>query len=59
MYIWILIALVAVWAASKGSGLPFGKTKSTPSETLNNRLASGEITEEEYEKLKRLINGKN
>ena len=58
MYIWILIALVAIWVVSKDSGLSFGKAKSTSLEMLDNRLASGEITEEEYEKLKRLIDSK-
>ena len=61
MYLWILIAIAVIWIVfpfgKNNNNLPFGKQKDSTLDTLNTRLANGEITEEAYKKLRRLIEG--
>ncbi|MCJ7468347.1 MAG: SHOCT domain-containing protein [Maribacter sp.] len=61
MYTWIIvlgaIALgIYLYAGKNGSKI---LKRETPLEILNRRYAIGELTKEEYEEQKRIINSKN
>jgi len=61
MYTWIIVLGVIVlgvflYAGKNGSKILKWET---PLEILNRRYAKGEITKEEYEEQKRIINSKN
>lgn len=61
MYTWIIvlviIALAVILYAGK-NGIKNPK-KESPSEILDRRFANGEISKEEYEEKKQVINSKN
>jgi len=58
MYTWIIvlviIALAVILYAGKNGNKPL--KKESPSEILDRRFANGEISKEEYEEQKRIIN---
>ncbi|MDP4552311.1 SHOCT domain-containing protein [Alkalihalobacillus macyae] len=56
LFILIIIAIIVVvfWMRKPGSSSKSSSTNSA--ETLKERLANGEITEEEYDRLKRKLN---
>lgn len=61
MYTWIIVLGVIVlgillYANKNGSKI---LKRESPEEILDRRYASGEITKEEYEESKRVINSKN
>ena len=51
----IVIILVVVWMIKERKNSTNGSSKVKISETLKIRLAKGEITEEEYDRLKRKL----
>ena len=58
MILWILLIGIVVYFLVTKSGKPLsGWTKSgeTPEETLTKRFVNGEITEEEYKKMQKVI----
>jgi len=59
MYFWIILLAVAIWAVwyfGKESGsFSFGKKIDTPIDILKHRFAKGEITEEEYEERRAML----
>ncbi len=54
---WILLIVVVVWAlkATASSDRKDGGTGKSPLEILQERLARGEIDEEEYERKRKLL----
>ncbi|MDP4553543.1 SHOCT domain-containing protein [Alkalihalobacillus macyae] len=48
----VLIVLIVVWMMKSGSNISHNNSV----ETLNQRLAKGEISEEEYDRLKKKLN---
>lgn len=61
MYTWLIVLGIIVlgiflYAGKNGSKI---LKRETPLEILNRRYANGEITKEEYQEQKRIINSKN
>jgi putative membrane protein len=61
MWWWILIPVVLVLGVFLYNGRNRQNTlkRDNPMDILDNRFAKGEITKEEYEKQKRILNTKN
>ncbi len=55
MMIWLLSLVVLVFGVMGILSKLFGSPKKDPISILNTRLAKGEITKEEYERLKSLL----
>lgn len=59
MFSWIIVIVGIIWAIwyfnNNGARNPFEIKKEKPIDILNRRLASGEITEEEYESRKEAL----
>ena len=59
MFLWIILAAAAIWAivafGKEGTGLSFRKKKGDAIDLLKQRFAKGEITEEEYEERKAVL----
>ena len=59
MFLWIILAAAAIWAivafGKEGTGFSFGKKKDDAIDLLKQRFAKGEITEEEYEERKAVL----
>lgn len=61
MYGWIiivLIVLVALWYFGR-KGFSARRQRETPLEILEKRFANGEITKEDYEEQKKVLEGGN
>jgi putative membrane protein len=62
-FMWLILLIIAgiviyfVWQKNKTTGGFGGPAKETPMEILKRRYASGEITKEEFERMKREIEG--
>ena len=58
MILWLLLIGIVVYLLVAKSGKPLGewtKAGETPEETLTKRFINGEITEEEYKKMQKII----
>ncbi len=61
MFMWLILILIAgvviyfVFNRSKKTGKPVGSTRETPTEILKRRYANGEISKEEFDRLKKEI----
>ena len=54
-FILVIALLVLLYFAYQRGGLDFLKGEENPGEILDRRYASGEITEEEYNQMKRTL----
>ena len=52
---WIVVVIALVFWSRGGSSARRGRPRETPSEVLRRRLAGGEISTEEYEKRKAIL----
>ncbi|PKM39604.1 MAG: electron transporter RnfE [Firmicutes bacterium HGW-Firmicutes-9] len=58
MFIWFILIGVVVYLLVAKSGKPLGewvKSGETPEDVLTKRFVNGEITEEEYKKMQKII----
>lgn len=58
MFIWLILIGVVVYLLVAKSGKPLGewvKSGETPEDVLTKRFVNGEITEEEYKKMQKII----
>jgi len=58
MFIWLILIGVVVYLLVAKSGKPMGgwvKSGETPEDVLTKRFVNGEITEEEYKKMQKII----
>ena len=58
MFIWFILIGVVVYLLVAQSGKPLGewvKSGETPEDVLTKRFVNGEITEEEYKKMQKII----
>ena len=58
MFIWFILIGVVVYLLFAKSGKPLGewvKSGETPEDVLTKRFVNGEITEEEYKKMQKII----
>lgn len=58
MFIWFILIGVVIYLLVAKSGKPLGewvKSGETPEDVLTKRFVNGEITEEEYKKMQKII----
>jgi len=58
MFIWFILIGIVVYLLVAKSGKPLGewvKSGETPEDVLTKRFVNGEITEEEYKKMQKII----